>query len=136
MSKWIRTGVAALLAAVVAVGVGVAADGEAGIAGIMKKLHKGKGAVHGAIKAQLGESTVDWAAVSKSSADYVQLAELLTKTKPETGEKSSWDKLTKSYADDAKALAAAAGKKDAAGANAAFGRLSKSCKACHDAHRD
>jgi cytochrome c556 len=128
--------VAALAAGVWFAGAGRAADGkEVTISSIMKKINKGKTALHPTLKTQLGSGDIDWPTVQKETKEYFDLALVMVKLKPETGEAASWEKLAKAYCGDAKALNAAAEKKDKSAAVAAHGKLSKSCKACHDAHR-
>ncbi len=101
---------------------------------IMKKLNKPKG-LHKAVGKALDADSVDWATVAPMTKEYAKLAGHLGKNKPEKGGAASWAKLCKAYADDAAALAAAAGKKDKASAKTAWGKLNKSCQECHDEHR-
>ena len=54
---------------------------------------------------------------------------------PPKGDKDSWQKLTRAYADNTKALAAAAAGMDKDAAKAASEKIGKSCDACHMAHR-
>lgn len=104
---------------------------------IMKKLNRKKGnsGVHYQLKVKLEENELAWPEVNKLSKEYADLCEALCKNKPTKGAQSSWDKLCKEYAADAKALNEAAGKKDKAAIAAAYDRLCKSCQACHDEHR-
>jgi cytochrome c556 len=69
------------------------------------------------------------------SKEYAELANCLGKNKCPKGSADSWAKLCKSYAEDAKELDTAAGKKDKAAALVAWGKLNKSCQGCHDEHR-
>jgi cytochrome c556 len=102
---------------------------------IMKKINGGKG-YHRLLKKTLAGSDVDWAKVQEQCKDYARLAADLGKNKPPVGEAASWKKLCDEYTVDAKALDTAAQKKDLEATKIAWGKLDKSCKACHEAHRE
>jgi len=102
---------------------------------IMKKVNAKKGGLHAALMSDLKAGTVDWDAASKKSKEYYDLVSSLGKNDPPKGDKKSWEKLTKDYTDNAKALADACGKKDKSGATGALGKISNSCMTCHRAHR-
>jgi cytochrome c556 len=51
------------------------------------------------------------------------------------GDKESWAKLTKKFADVTKEISDAVGKKDADAVGKAAGAFGKNCKECHDAHK-
>jgi cytochrome c556 len=110
-------------------------NSELSIKDIMDKAHKGNKSVLGSLGKELGRTPPDWAKVDPLAKELESLGEALAKATPEKGDKASWDKLAGGYHDDTKAIVSAADKKDVAGARAAFGRLRKACKACHDAHR-
>ncbi len=112
------------------------ADELPGIEEIMKKVNSKKSGIHPALDPLLKADPVKWDDVSKMTKEYETLAVALGKNKPEKGSANSWAKLSKSYADEAKSLNAAAGKKDTAAAMAAYAKLSKSCQACHEEHRE
>jgi hypothetical protein len=107
-----------------------------GIEEIMKKVNSKKSGIHPALDPLLKADPVKWDDVSKMTKEYETLAVALGKNKPDKGSAVSWAKLCKGYADEAKSLNAAAGKKDKAAATAAYAKLSKSCQACHDEHRE
>jgi cytochrome c556 len=111
-------------------------DAVPSIEDIMQKVNKKKGGLHTDVDAALKASSVDWDAVAKKTKQYATLAEFLGKNDPPKGSKQSWAKLTKTYADDAKALNAAAEKKDKAAAAAAHRKLSGECMGCHRQHRE
>jgi hypothetical protein len=113
------------------------AEGGTSIKAIMKELNGGPTALSGAISQELRGEDTDWASVKKLSGQVVADTEALRKLEPPRGDKDSWDRLTKSYAGDAKALADAAGKEEKASAKAAQARLTdmKTCASCHGAHR-
>jgi hypothetical protein len=138
MKKW--TTVAALAAfavttAVVAGRVGAADDKVPTVEEIMQKVNKGKGALHAQVKEAFQSGQPDWEAVQKITKQYSALADFLGKNDPPKGEKASWQKLTKAYAENAKKLDEAAQKKDTSAAQASVKTLSGACMACHRAHR-
>jgi hypothetical protein len=102
---------------------------------IMGKLHKGPHAALNEIKVDLQDATPDWPEIQRLSKDLTTLGAALTKNDPPRGDKGAWGKLTKKYADNAKALDDAAKKKDAKDALAYQGKLMGSCTECHKAHR-
>lgn len=102
---------------------------------IMEKLNKGPKSLCPVLGKELKEASPPWDEIQKQSKEVAELAEAMAKNKPSKGEAASWEKLTKAYAGDAKALEAAAEKKDKSAAVAAHGKLVMSCKACHAAHR-
>jgi cytochrome c556 len=104
------------------------------IESIMKKVN-GKTGLHKAIATDLKAANIDWDAEQKKSKEYYDLASSLGKNDPPKGDKKSWDKLTKSYSDNAKSLNDACEKKDKPGANSALNKLGASCMTCHKAHR-
>lgn len=101
---------------------------------IMQKVYKPKG-LHKAVGKSLELADVDWAAVSTMTTDYAKLVGDLPKCKCPKGDAASWEKLTKQSAADSKALNDAVAKKDKTAALAVWGKLNKSCQACHDEHR-
>lgn len=110
-------------------------DKKPSVKEIMTKAHKG-GTSHLSIIAQeLKEDEPNWADVQTNTKELVRLGTQLGKATPPQGEKDSWDKLTKAYLKDAKALSAAAGKKDKAKAKDAFKQLGTNCKNCHKVHK-
>jgi hypothetical protein len=114
-------------------GVSDAADNP-DIETIMKKVNSGKG-LHKSLANDLKETKIDWDAATKKSKDYYDLVSSLGKNEPPKGEKKSWEKLTKEYTANAKALNDACEKKDKSAAVSTQGKISKSCKTCHDAHK-
>src|SRR5262245_58689873 len=101
----------------------------------MKKLNGGPNSLHQTLKLDLKDDDPDWEAIQESTAEYVTLTTGLGKNKPTRGEAASWERLTKAYHDDARALDPAAKRKDRRGATAALTRLGNACTACHKAHR-
>jgi hypothetical protein len=102
---------------------------------IMGKLHKGTTSLRPALGKELKAEEPNWEEVQKQTKEFALLAASIGKNDPPMGEKASWEKLTKAYADTAKAMDAAAQKKDKKAALAAHGKLSGACLACHKAHR-
>ena len=102
---------------------------------IMQKVNKRKGGLHSDVGEALKAGTVDWDAVQAKTKEYTAMADFLGKNDPPKGSKSSWEKFTKTYADDAKALNAAAQKKDKTTVASLHKKLSGECMACHRAHK-
>ncbi len=102
---------------------------------IMKTLHGKKGNLKAA-QAEVKRESPDWAKVEKEAKVIVKYAGYLSKNDPPRGEKSSFEKLAKSYESHAKALEKAAKKEDLKGAREATKKLGASCKACHTAHKE
>jgi hypothetical protein len=136
MKTWFaRTAVmAAAFAFLAAFGAADAADNP-DIETIMKKVNSGKG-LHKALSKDLQESKVDWDSATKKSKEIHDLISDLGKNDPPKGDKKSWEKLTKEYAANAKALNEACEKKDKSAATSTQGKINRSCKTCHDAHKD
>ncbi len=103
---------------------------------IMETLHKGKMAKLSVVKAELKHESPDWTKVEKETKEIVKLGGFLAKHDPPRGEKSSFEKLAKSYESHAKALEKAAEKEDLEGARAALKKIGGTCKACHAAHKE
>jgi len=101
---------------------------------IMKKTH-GKTGLRNALKADLKANPVDWDKAQKETKVYSELAGMLGKATPPKGEKASWEKLTKEFADTTKEMDTAAGKKDAPAAQSALTKIGTMCMPCHTAHR-
>jgi hypothetical protein len=102
---------------------------------IMKKLHGGKTSHKAKVQNLLKAATPDWEALDKEAKQYVVLSEALGKNEPEKGDKGHWDMLTKNFLEASKALQTASEGKNKSDAQAAFKKLTTSCKTCHDAHK-
>jgi cytochrome c556 len=124
-----------LLFAVVA-GAIAADDKHPSIDEIMKKVNNAKTGLHKKVGEGLKSAAPNWDEMQKQMKDYTKLCSSLCKNDPPKGDKASWEKLCKAYAEEAKKLQEAVDKKDKDAANKAHKALSKSCKACHDAHRE
>ncbi len=112
-----------------------AADDAPSIKDIMNKAHKGGDSIKGKLEKDLKSDKPDWDEVTKLSKELVSLGEALGKAKPSKGDQESWDKQTKAYQEKAKALLAAAEKKEKKDAEAALKAIGGSCGACHKAHK-
>jgi cytochrome c556 len=102
---------------------------------IMGRVNKGPTAVFPAVRKNLNADAPDWAELQKQAKEIATLAEAMTKKDPPRGEKASWEKFSKDYAAEAKALADAAQKKDKDGMIGLHAKITKACSACHMAHR-
>jgi len=77
----------------------------------------------------------EWDLVTKQATDWLHASEVLAGNEPPKGTKESWKELTEKYTAETKKLLAAAEKKDAEAATASTTALSKTCGACHGAHK-
>lgn len=126
---------AGLLAALVLGPAGAQDEKTPTIKDVMDRLHKGAGSPLAMLGRQLKHTPPPWEDVQKTTKDFVTLGAALAKNEPPRGDKSSWERLAKSYHANAQAMDKAAQEQDLAGTKAARGRLGQSCKACHDAHK-
>ena len=109
-----------------------AAAKDVTISEIMKKGHGAKGLLK-AIGKEVKEGKWDEA---KDDAELLKLfGEGLGKIPPEKGSKESWKKLTDKYKEQTADVYKAVEKKDAKKAGDSLGKIGKSCKECHDAHK-
>ena len=102
---------------------------------VMETLNKGPKSESAKLKAALAAKTPDWDAIQSSTKQYVDLGPALAENDPPKGTKESWKTQSESFASQAKALGAAADKKDLAATKTAFQKVSMSCMGCHRAHR-
>ncbi|HXG08371.1 MAG TPA: cytochrome c [Gemmataceae bacterium] len=102
---------------------------------VMERLHKGANSPLTTIRADLQADLPDWPEVQKAAKDFVTLGAALGKNNPPKGDRQSWARLTAQYLENAKALDAAAQRRDQKAALVAHSRLNESCKGCHSAHR-
>lgn len=109
------------------------AAAAAGIEDIMKKSFNKKSGVCPKIGPAAKEGK--WDEAQKLAKELAECGAALPGNKCPMGDEKSWEKLTKQFVAETKAVAAACEKKDAAGVEAALKTLGASCKACHDAHR-
>ena len=139
MKKWLlgSTALALGLLALLADGPAGAADATTPtIDAIMKKVNGKNGLHRKGLPDALKATPVDWANVQKQTKEYADLAGALGKNDPPKGDKASWEKLTKSYADSAKELFTAAEKKDKDTITSVQGKIGRTCMNCHKAHRE
>ena len=102
---------------------------------IMGALFKGPKSAMGTLKAATKSESPDWAKIQKATDTFLSNAEALPETKPPRGDKSSYEKLAKVFAKNAKALDDAADAKDLDGVKAAMGKIGGSCMGCHKDHK-
>jgi hypothetical protein len=115
--------------------VGAAAPDGPSVKEIMDKANKPNG-LYDQLRQDLRDDEPMWPDVQKEARELARLAAALRKAKPPKGGQDSWDMLTKAYADNAAALAAAADKKDKPAAVAAHAKLGgETCDNCHKVHR-
>jgi cytochrome c556 len=136
MSNLFRRGAAALtigcLALVLAVGASARPADSWTVSEVMKKVNGKKGAVG---KASTAVKDGKWDDAATAAKDIKKGGEDLSKNTAPKGEKESWTKLTKSYAESTKAMSDAVEKKDKEAYDKAAKAVGGSCKTCHDAHK-
>jgi cytochrome c556 len=120
--------------AVVFLAGGATADGPT-VKEIMGKANKPTG-IYFNLGLDLKDDSPSWADIQQEAKDLSKLATALRQATPPRGEKESWDKLTKAYADNARSLEQATAKMDQKAAQAAHARMGgDACMTCHKAHR-
>jgi hypothetical protein len=102
---------------------------------IMTKAHKGGNSILGTLRKDLQSPNPDWPDVQKKTKELISLGTSLGKNEPPQGEKSSWERMTRLYLDQVKALDKAAQKQDKQATGASLRRLTGLCMACHQVHR-
>ena len=113
----------------------LAQDKMPGIKEIMARLNK-PGGIYPAIAKELKADDTDWDDIQQQAKTFEKLATALGKNSPPKGDAASWERLTKEYADNARALEQAASRKDRTATKAAHARLGGStCATCHKAHQ-
>jgi hypothetical protein len=138
MKKWMyQAGGVALAAVLVFSPVGAQDTKTPTIKEVMKKLNAGPNSMTANLGKDLDEDKPEWDDIQKETKEFVTFVTGLGKNKPPMGDADHWDKLTKEYLDNAKALDSAADKKDKKAAVAAHKKLSAPtfCKSCHDEHK-
>lgn len=102
---------------------------------IMAKANKPTG-TYFTLALDLKDDNPSWPDIQQETKELAKLAAALRQATPPRGDKESWDKLTKAYADNAKALEQAAAKMDQKAAQTAHARMGgDACMTCHKAHR-
>jgi cytochrome c556 len=99
---------------------------------IMKKCNSKKG-LTSQIKAAVKDEK--WEDAQKAAKELKEFGAALGKNTANKGEKTSWEKLTKKFAEQTSAIADATDKKDSAAYDKAAKAYGGSCKACHDSHK-
>jgi hypothetical protein len=102
---------------------------------IMGKANKPTG-IYFNLAQDLKDENPSWPDIQQEAKDLAKLAAALRQTIPPRGDKASWDRLTKAYADSAKALEQATAKMDQKGAQVAHAKMGgDACMTCHKAHK-
>jgi cytochrome c556 len=124
----------AAVSAVLLMGVALAQDKVPAIKEIMARLNK-PGGLYPTLSKELKDDDPDWGEVQQQAKTFTKMAAALGKNVPPKGDSNSWARLTQEYVDNARALEAAADKKDRPAAAAARLRLGgDACSICHKAH--
>jgi cytochrome c556 len=103
---------------------------------IMGRLNKRDTSLLPTLGRELKQPQPAWDEIQRHTKEFADLAQTLSKNDPPRGQKDSWEKLTKEYAQNAKSMDEAASRKDQKGAQMAHAKLAAACKSCHDAHRN
>lgn len=114
---------------------GFGQDGKLTVKDIMKRVNKGPESLFPMVRKGLNADNPDWAALQKQAKEIADLAASLGKQDPPRGEKGTWLKFSKEYAESTKAMSDAAQKMDKQGMIGVHGKLTQACSACHNAHR-
>ncbi len=130
--------VCVVAALTVAVSVGSQKDGEEKTPTtkeIMQKVN-GKKDAPGLCKrcAEAGKAE-KWEDAQKTAKELMDLGKVIHKNKPPKGDAESWEKMTKKFAENTKAILEASEKKDVKAHAAAIKAFTDSCMACHMEHR-
>jgi cytochrome c556 len=102
---------------------------------IMTKVGKGPQSLQDSLKAAVNEASPAWDTIQPKAKEYAALAAETSSYDPPRGDKSSWTKLTQSFAESATELDKSASAKDKEKTLTALDSLGNSCKACHNQHR-
>jgi cytochrome c556 len=133
MFRFMLTGLLALAVLVSGGALAEDKDKPESIKEVMKKAHAGNEAFRAAIGKALKGKDFDSAATTMKA--WAGLAPHLGDFDPPKGDKDSWKKATKKYADTVKALSKAIDDKDAKTAGKELKAINSSCGACHKAHK-
>ena len=102
---------------------------------IMGKANKPTG-IYFNLGQDLKDDNPAWPDIQQEAKELARLADALHQAAPPRGDKDSWDKLTKAYANNAKALVQAASKMDQTAAHQAHAKMGgNACMTCHKPHR-
>src|SRR5262245_61763249 len=115
MSRWINLTGAMAMAGLLILTMRSGADSEKtpSVKEIMGKAHKGPNAILPTVAKDLRDvDGADWNEIKRSAKELVSLGVALGKNDPPKGDKVSWQKLTKAYTENARALLGAAEKKN------------------------
>lgn len=121
------------------VSAALAEEKGAGIPDFMEVVHGTKGILSQVRDLLAGDGPADekaWKAVKARASILLFLTDtILLKSQPSKGDKASWKEKVADYEQLAKALARAAAGKDPSAAKSEVNKISKSCNACHKAHK-
>jgi hypothetical protein len=102
---------------------------------VMATLNKGPQALTSSIGRNLDKAKPDWRTLAEQCSEYIVNVEHLGKNVPPRGEPASWERLTRSYLDNAKAMETAVKARDRTAALAAHQKLERACARCHVSHK-
>jgi hypothetical protein len=131
-------GVVILSALLVCLGDRVGAQGEktSELRETMKKIGDGSSGLFTKLGRELRDEEPSWDDARRMTKEIARLVGGLTKYTPPLGDKASFDKQAKAFAEQVTALDQAVGSRDRATAFAAWKKMeSQTCPACHKVHR-
>ena len=100
---------------------------------IMKKVPGKEGMV---AKTNAAAKVEKWEDAQKLAKQLAEYGEALGKNKPKKGDNDSWEKHAKGFSEAMTSISDGAEKKDKDAVNDAVAKFGKSCKACHDSHKN
>ena len=125
-----------VIAVPLVVALGADAVRKLSTSAVMHKQYTVSNAPFVRIKKELNSESPDWSKVQEAARRFLSLAENLEKNEPKWGDTASWKTHTTRHVEDAKAIENASRARDRDAILVARKRVSDSCKACHQAHRD
>jgi hypothetical protein len=134
----VSAGIVVLTALIVCLGDRAGAHGEKAseLRDTMKKIGDGSSGLFTKLGRELRDEEPSWDDARKMSKEIVRLSAGLTKYTPPLGDKASFDKHAKGFAEQMAALDQAVGSRDRTTAFAAWKKMeSQTCAACHKMHR-
>jgi cytochrome c556 len=135
--KRLTAGLLALTALVWLSGrTGAQGEKAADLKATMKKIGDGSSGLFTKLGRELRDTDPTWDDARQMSREIVRLSAGLPKFTPPQGDKASWDKKTKAFADSLAALDQAVAKRDRDTAFAAWKKMeADTCMTCHKVHR-
>ena len=126
---------AGVIALVPILGTAAADEKTPSIKEIMKTVASSKAEKGLCAKCADAGKSANWDEAQKLAKTLTECCANLPKTKCPKGDAASWEKLTKQYAEQSKAIAKAADDKDAKAFGDAISAFTRACSNCHMNHK-